>query len=145
MGFKDYLNEKVSWATYKGPYVLGAEYEGKAYVAKGDLDFTVAYVDGAWRIQDPNGEEYEQGFKTAALAKKAAADYIEGLMESEDLSEASAKENKEKAQDALMSAAQAAFESDDAEDSAVFKAMDKEFARIEKLFGYSPGSWTRGV
>jgi len=102
MGFKDYLNEKVSWATYKGPYVLGAEYEGKAYVAKGDLDFTVAYVDGAWRIQDPNGEEYEQGFKTAALAKKAAADYIEGLMESEDLSEASAKENKEKAQDALM-------------------------------------------
>jgi len=71
--------------------------------------------------------------------------FEEFLNEPESLEEAPKKEIKQQAQDALMSAAQAAFESDAAEDSAVFKAMDKEFARIEKMFGYSPGSWTRGV
>ena len=61
------------------------------------------------------------------------------------VTEASKKQIKETAQDALLSALQQAFESSAAEDEAVFAEMDKQFARIEKTFGYKPGSWTRGV
>jgi len=37
-----------------------------------------------------------------------------------------------------------AFYSDEAKDKAVFAEMDKQMKRIEKLFGYKPGSWRRG-
>jgi hypothetical protein len=51
------------------------------------------------------------------------------------------KQIKEQAQDAIMETAQTAFRS---ENSQLHKEMDKQFKRIEKLFGYDPGSWNRG-
>ena len=60
-------------------------------------------------------------------------------------------------QDRLMTAMQIAFENDSAWDDTdehgftlpineeTRKEMDKQFARIEKLFGYKQGAWTRGV
>jgi len=37
-----------------------------------------------------------------------------------------------------------AFYSEEAKDSKVYKEMDKQMKRIEKLFGYDQGSWSRG-
>lgn len=34
---------------------------------------------------------------------------------------------------------------DDTERQAVFAEMDKQMERVEKIFGYVPGSWARGV
>jgi hypothetical protein len=56
----------------------------------------------------------------------------------------SKKEIKERAQDELMHSLANAFYSDEAKDKAVFAEMDKQMKRIEKLFGYKPGSWRRG-
>lgn len=61
---------------------------------------------------------------------------------------------KRKAQDELMGSMQVAFNwhesghtSDrmtEREKTLVWEQMDKQMARIEKLFGYTVGSWTRG-
>lgn len=50
---------------------------------------------------------------------------------------------KERAQDELMHALQTAF-NDQTLDS-LRPEMSRQFARIEKLLGYKPFSWTRGV
>lgn len=57
-------------------------------------------------------------------------------------------ELKQTAQNELVSAMQVAFNSvtDSEEDSpALVEEMNKQFERVEKLFGYVPGSWNRGV
>lgn len=65
-------------------------------------------------------------------------------------------EIKEKAREELMIEAQIAFTAigdirngsyieDETERAAVFAEMDNQFKRIEKLFGYVPGSWQRGI
>lgn len=56
------------------------------------------------------------------------------------------KDIKEEAQDELMSAMQVAFNNVSTEtDREVVKEMDRQFKRVEKLFGYKMGSWNRGV
>ena len=54
---------------------------------------------------------------------------------------------KENAQNDLMIAMQTAFSYLDGygTDSPEWIAMDKQFRRVEKLFGYQEGSWNRGV
>lgn len=52
-------------------------------------------------------------------------------------------EVKHSAQDALMSAMQIAFDRGE-DDPAIREEMDKQFQRVEKLFGYVPGSFNRG-
>jgi len=58
-------------------------------------------------------------------------------------------EIKHTAQDTLMSAMQTAFAGmaeenpEDIED--IMEEMSKQFARVEKLFGYDTGSWSRGA
>ncbi len=65
-------------------------------------------------------------------------------------------EIKSKAREELLMAMQVAFEAvhmnnsgsyieDDTERQAVTAEMDKQFARVEKIFGYVPGSWARGA
>jgi acyl-homoserine lactone acylase PvdQ len=49
----------------------------------------------------------------------------------------------QEAQDALMHAAQLAFD-DLNHDNDLRTAMEKQFKRMEKLFGYDVGSWARG-
>jgi len=69
-----------------------------------------------------------------------------GMINFKELREAkgkSKKEIKELAQDELMHSLANAFYGDDAKDKAVFAEMDKQMKRIEKLFGYKPGSWSR--
>ena len=63
----------------------------------------------------------------------------------------SAKERREQVQDILMSALGTAFYqvSDDrtlpeAEKEVLIKEMSRQMERIERLFGYDPGSWPRG-
>jgi len=53
---------------------------------------------------------------------------------------------REKAQDNLMYWMAVAFTaaSDEGEDPKVVKEMYKQFRRVERFFGYAPGSW-RGV
>jgi hypothetical protein len=88
MSFKEFLNEAVTWKTYKNSYILG-KISDVVYVANNPLlDFSVGYVDGAWRVEDPNGDEWDSGFKSATAAKKAVSGYIEDLTESSDLDEA---------------------------------------------------------
>ena len=53
-------------------------------------------------------------------------------------------EIKHKAQDELLSAMQVAFNTL-AVDSDLWVEADKQMERVEKLFGYVPGSWNRGV
>jgi hypothetical protein len=58
-------------------------------------------------------------------------------------------ELKQKAQHELMSAMQAAFYSiadnyDDETAAELTAAADDQMKRVEKLFGYVPGSWARG-
>ena len=53
------------------------------------------------------------------------------------------KDIKEEAQDELMSAMQVAF--NNVSNREVVKEMDRQFKRVEKLFGYNMGSWNRGV
>lgn len=58
---------------------------------------------------------------------------------------------KEEAQSRLMSAMQVAF--DALEDSSLLprdkdnlrEAMSGQMARVERIFGYAPGSWSRGA
>ena len=58
---------------------------------------------------------------------------------------------KHKAQDLLMQAAQLAFSYadneglSDEEKEALIAETGKQFARIEGLFGYEKGSWSRGA
>ena len=64
---------------------------------------------------------------------------------------------KKLAQDRLMTAMQIAFENDSVWDDfdehgrtlpineETRNEMDKQMTRVEKLFGYTQGSWTRGV
>ena len=65
-------------------------------------------------------------------------------------------EIKEKARCELMLATQVAFHAmtetyggsyieDDTDRNAVIAEMDEQFKRIEKMFGYVPGSWQRGI
>ena len=65
-------------------------------------------------------------------------------------------EIKEKAHEELMTAMQVAFHSvgdyhdgsyieDEKERAIILKEMEKQFCRVEKLFGYIPGSWQRGI
>ena len=57
---------------------------------------------------------------------------------------------KFEAQDALMHAAQLAFDDltrrqlNGSHDSKLRTALDQQFKRMEKLFGYVVGSWARG-
>ena len=60
-------------------------------------------------------------------------------------------EIKQKAQDALMTAAQSGFYAiyekgnvNEEDAKIIAKEMDIQMTRIEKLFGYTPGSWGRG-
>ena len=53
------------------------------------------------------------------------------------------KDIKEEAQDELMLAMQVAFKY--VSNREVVKEMDRQFKRVEKLFGYNMGSWNRGV
>tara|TARA_Y100000817_G_scaffold296253_1_gene271652 strand:- start:37 stop:243 length:207 start_codon:yes stop_codon:yes gene_type:complete len=53
------------------------------------------------------------------------------------------KDIKEEAQDELMLAMQVAF--NNVSNREVVKEMDRQFKRVEKLFGYNMGSWNRGV
>lgn len=53
-------------------------------------------------------------------------------------------ELKQKAQDALMSAAQTAFGKDEV-DQELRDEMDQQLQRIERLFGYELGSWGRSA
>ena len=58
-------------------------------------------------------------------------------------------EIKQDAQDRLMDALQVAFytlsDADGVDQSdAIAEEMNKQMARIEKLFGYTPNSWGRG-
>ena len=53
------------------------------------------------------------------------------------------KDIKEAAQDELMLAMQVAF--NNVSNREVVKEMDRQFKRVEKLFGYNMGSWNRGV
>ena len=65
-------------------------------------------------------------------------------------------EIKDKAQRHLMSAMQIAFtqvaensmgvygEYSDQEGEIILAEMDEQMKRVEKLFGFKPGSWTRG-
>ena len=55
----------------------------------------------------------------------------------------SKKEIKPQAQDELMSAMQTAFKG--SIDPEVRKEMDRQMKRVEKLFGYTQGSWHRGA
>lgn len=57
------------------------------------------------------------------------------------------QEIKEAAQDKIMQGIQGAFSlaSDEGDDEKVVKEMDKQFKRIEKMFGYDIGSWNRGA
>lgn len=65
------------------------------------------------------------------------------------------KQLKHRAQNMLMQYGQTAFnavwEYSDCEDLSddekeiLIKELDKQFTRIEVLFGYEKGSWTRGV
>lgn len=55
----------------------------------------------------------------------------------------SKKETKQKAQDELMLALQTAFYNEDLTDEER-EEMSKQMERIEKMFGYTPGSWLRG-
>ena len=65
-------------------------------------------------------------------------------------------EIKAKAREELLIATQVAFHAvtdtrsggyieDDTERASVLAEMDNQFKRIEKMFGYVPGSWTKGV
>ena len=58
----------------------------------------------------------------------------------------SRKEIKQQAQDNLMSAMQIAFlqAHDDHASSDLISEMSSQMERVEKLFGYDPGSWQRG-
>jgi hypothetical protein len=54
---------------------------------------------------------------------------------------------KKGAQDALMEAMRrqlAAMPDETPDDAAFFKEAARQFRRIEKLFGYEPGSWPTG-
>ena len=59
---------------------------------------------------------------------------------------------KHRAQDELLSAMGVAFmrihedstDMSDEERQLVLEKMDQQMLRVEKLFGYVPGSWTRG-
>lgn len=60
-------------------------------------------------------------------------------------------ELKEKAQHEIMLAAQVAFnsvseqvENEDLPEE-IFDALETQFSRLEKFFGYVVGSWSRGV
>ena len=53
-------------------------------------------------------------------------------------------EIKQTAQDSLMHAMQYAFEETDL-DPAARAELSRQMERIEKFFGYVPGSWSRGV
>lgn len=59
-------------------------------------------------------------------------------------------ELKQVAQDQLMNAMQVAFsyvhdnEEEGIERDILIAEMDKQMSRVEKLFGYEPGSFTRG-
>jgi hypothetical protein len=60
-------------------------------------------------------------------------------------------ELKQEAQDALMQSMTAAFyainDNDDMTEEqreALYAAADEQMRRVEKLFGYEPGSWLRG-
>ncbi len=55
-------------------------------------------------------------------------------------------ETKQKAQDELMSAMQIAFARahDEGTSDDLAAEMSSQMARVEKLFGYDPGSWRRG-
>lgn len=61
-------------------------------------------------------------------------------------------EVKREAQDQLMSALQVSFvvvasvqERSERDRLRLLSEMDRQMARIEKLLGYEPGSWKRGV
>ena len=56
----------------------------------------------------------------------------------------SKKEIKQTAQDNLMSSMQAAFCADELTNAARDE-MDKQMKRVERLFGYESGSWSRGA
>ena len=59
----------------------------------------------------------------------------------------SKREIKEKAQDQLIFGLRSAFAlaGDDGVCQAVLDEMSKQFERVEKMFGYEPGSNPRGV
>lgn len=65
-------------------------------------------------------------------------------------------EIKDKAHFELMAAMQVSFHAvtdrisgsyieDDTERELIIAEMDKQMKRVEKMFGYIPGSWTRGI
>ena len=56
------------------------------------------------------------------------------------------KETKHQAQAELMSAMQIAFERTpkNPAEADVTAEMSRQMERVEKLFGYEPGSWVRG-
>lgn len=60
-------------------------------------------------------------------------------------------EMKHLAQDLLMLHGKGAFKRiediglNEEEKKQVYSAMHEEFTRMEKLFGFDPGSWSRGV
>lgn len=54
-------------------------------------------------------------------------------------------ERKQAAQDALMVGMQAALDNIAADDAEVYRTAVEQFRRVEKLFGYVPGSFSAGV
>ena len=55
------------------------------------------------------------------------------------------REIKEQAQEYLMQAMQAAWNYAADAGAGAEVTVDRQMIRIEKLFGYEPGSWMRGV
>jgi len=54
-------------------------------------------------------------------------------------------EIKQQAQQEIMECIQAVFGESTEEGSEMYNELDKQMKRVEKLFGYTPGSWTRGT
>jgi hypothetical protein len=63
------------------------------------------------------------------------------------LAQALSRDTRDRAQDQLMLALQTAFTAaaEQGEPPHVLARMEREFGRVEKLFGYEPGSWHRGT